>query len=65
MKLGELLSHEPFEPIDFLIMYNFLLLRPFLLLPRLSYITLTSKNRIYLILPQLNSMLSVMFKYVS
>lgn len=65
MKLGELLSHEPFEPIDFLIMYNFLLLCPFLLLPRLSYITLTNKNRVYLILPQLNSMLSVMFKYVS
>lgn len=65
MKLGELLSHEPFEPIDFLIMYNFLLLLPFLLLPRLSCITLTNKNRIYLILPQLNSMLSVMFKYVS
>lgn len=37
MKLGEFLSHEPFESIDFL-MYNFLLLYPFLLLPRHSYI---------------------------
>lgn len=53
------------EPGWFLNNVQFLIITPSLLMSRHSYITLTNQSRIYLILPQLSSVLLVMSKYVS